>query len=223
MKVLLVESSSFVNPLQKNLSYFGFSIDIVDQKDEVISYDAINNYDILVTDVNILKNCNFGILHKIRHRNQNIKILILSTDAQLEDRVRCLEAGVDDYIVVPFTFNEFIARLKTLAKRKILDEKKEISLGNVTICTSTKKVECMGCDVQLTPSEYKVMEYIILSRGRVISKNQLEEILYDEESYVCSNVVEVIVSNLRKKIKQLGVDPPIKTRRGFGYYVEAKF
>lgn len=220
-KVLVLEDSvCFIKSLNKILSRFGYVLDIANNIDEVANNVSLNYYDIFIVDVCQLKPHEFSILRSIRTQNRNIKILSLSERNQLDDRAKSLEEGANDYLIKPFMSNELIDRLNTLACYRTSLKNTEIQIGNIKVDTSIKKVQCMGSDIELTPSEYKIMEYIVLCKGRVISKSQLEDVLYEEDSNACSNVVEVIISNLRKKIKQYGVDSPIKTRRGFGYYAE---
>ena len=146
--------------------------------------------------------------------------MILSARDQVQDRVKGLEIGADDYLVKPFSFDELCARVHALVRRKYHEKNPTISVGNLILDTPGKRVSRNGDSINLTPSEYSLLEYLCLRRGIVVSQSQLVEHLYDSEAEVGSNVIEVLVSGLRKKIHLRGEEPIVRTRRGFGYVVE---
>lgn len=139
---------------------------------------------------------------------------------QVEDRIRGLELGADDYLVKPFSFDELCARIGSLVRRRYEAKNPEIAVGPVTLNTATRQVSRDGGPISLTAAEYAIFECLALSRGRVLSKPRLLEAIHDSESLAGPNVVEVLICNLRKKIGRDGDEPIIVTRRGYGYVIE---
>jgi DNA-binding response OmpR family regulator len=138
----------------------------------------------------------------------------------VEDRVKGLQMGADDYLVKPFAFDELAARVAALVRRRHQAKNPLVRLGPLEIDTARRQVSRGGAPLPLTPSEYALLEFLAYQPGRVFSQEQLLEVLHRSDSEVSSNVVEVLVSGLRKKIHVTGEPPILRTRRGYGYFVE---
>jgi two-component system copper resistance phosphate regulon response regulator CusR len=144
----------------------------------------------------------------------------LSARDRVDDRVKGLQLGADDYLVKPFAFDELCARIQALVRRRHQVKNPIIQLGSLEVDAARRQVTRHGDVLHLTPSEYALLEFLAYHRGRVFSQEQLVEHLHRSDSEVSSNVVEVLVSGLRRKIHAPGESPILRTRRGFGYFVE---
>lgn len=221
MKILVVEDSDRLrDSLYEGLCRSGFTVDLAADGAAGIHQALTNQYDVVVLDIMLPKKDGLTVLAEIRDTDVETQVLMLTARDRVEDRVRGLELGADDYLVKPFAFEELVARLRTLGRRRHRINKPTIAVGNLTINTSLCQVAVENEPLVLSPSEYTVLEYLALCRGRVVSKLQLREQLNDSESHVVSNVIEVLISNLRKKLREAGVIDVVQTKRGFGYYVD---
>ena len=218
MKLLIVEDSKrLLRSLGHGLKKLGHSVDLVPDGRDGLDYARYNEYDVIVLDLMLPGMDGLTILRKLRRLGKQTHILILSAKDQVEDRIRGLELGADDYLVKPFSFDELCARLNTLHRRQYQAKDPNIEIGPVTINTAAKEVLFQDTPVHLTPGEYAILEYLILNQGRVMSKEQLLEAVHDSDSFTGTNVIEVMICNLRKKIGN--GSSIIQTRRGHGYVV----
>jgi DNA-binding response OmpR family regulator len=219
MKVLIIEDSQrLLRSLTHGLKKHGFSVDAAEDGRDGLDFALFNDYDVILLDLMLPGMDGLTILRKLRASGK--QTLILSARDQVDDRIRGLRLGADDYMVKPFSFEELIARIQTLVRRKYVSKSPEISVKDVTVNTAKKEVQRNGNVVVLTPGEYAILEHLILNRGRVLSKDQLLDAVHDSESYASRNVVEVLVCNLRKKLGKNGEPSIIKTRRGYGYLID---
>jgi DNA-binding response OmpR family regulator len=221
MKLLIIEDSKrLLRSLSHGLKKYGFSVDTAEDGRDGLDFALFNDYDVILLDLMLPGIDGLTILRKLRASGKQTHILILSARDQVDDRIRGLSLGADDYMVKPFSFEELIARIQTLVRRKYDTKSPELSVEQVTVNTARKEVRCDGIVVALTPGEYAILEHLVLNRGRVLSKDQLLDAVHDSESYASRNVIEVLVCNLRKKLDRKGKPSIIKTRRGYGYLVE---
>lgn len=222
MKVLVIEDSERLRrSLATGLSRSGFAVDTAADGEMGLEYLASYDYDAVVLDLLLPKVPGLEVLRTLRDQGSDVHVLILSARDQVQDRVHGLELGADDYLIKPFDFDELCARLQALIRRSYRSKNPRLHLTDeLELDTTAKKVWNGEGEIHLTPSEYQVLEHLVLRRGRVTSKTQLVEHLYHSEDDVGSNVIEVIVSNLRKKIQRDGQPPVVRTRRGFGYVIE---
>ncbi len=221
MKLLVIEDSQrLLRSLGRGLRKSGYSVDLVADGKEGLDYARLNDYDVIVLDLMLPGMDGLTILRKLRDMGKQTHVLILSAKDQVEDRIKGLQLGADDYMVKPFSFDELCARIDALIRRRYETKNPQIVIGSVSLDTSAKRVHRNGKPVLLTPGEYAVLEALALNRGRVLSKEQLLDAIHDSDSYAGTNVIEVMVCNLRKKTGGNGDAPVVKTRRGYGYYVE---
>ncbi|MDA0989943.1 MAG: response regulator transcription factor [Verrucomicrobia bacterium] len=220
MKVLVVEDSErLLRSLGRGLKKSGFTVDLVGDGKEGWDYARLNDYDVIVLDILLPHMDGLTILRNLRAMGKQTHVLMLSAKDQVEDRVRGLQLGADDYMIKPFSFDELVARLNTLVRRRYETKNPVITIGHLTVNTATREVRSHGDVVNVTPGEYGILEHLVLNRGNVLSKEQLLDGLHDSDSYAGTNVIEVMVCNLRKKIDANGDDPIVQTRRGFGYFI----
>ena len=217
MRILVVEDEPrLLRNLAKALREEGYAVDTADAGDDGL-YKAENyDYDAIVLDVMLPRLDGWELLARLRKRKRTPVLMLTARDG-LTDRVRGLDDGADDYLVKPFDLTELLARLRALIRRSAGDGRSEIELGDVALDTRSRSVTRAGEAITLTAREYAILEYLALHRGEVISRTTLYEHLFDENDDTLSNLVDVHVFNLRKKLGQ----QLITTRRGQGYCIEA--
>jgi DNA-binding response OmpR family regulator len=202
------------------LRKLGYALDLVADGAEGLDYARLNNYDVIVLDLMLPSMDGLTILRRLRASGKKTHILILSAKDQVEDRIRGLRLGADDYLVKPFSFDELCARLQTLIRRKYSEKNPEIAIGRFVLNTASRTLSSGGRPLNLTPAEYCLFEHLALQRGRVLSKEQLIDAIHDSDSCPGPNVIEVLICTLRKKMGSDGDESIIKTRRGQGYFIE---
>jgi len=222
MKILIIEDSQRISrALNIGLSKLGFCVEFAADGESGLEYARTNSFDVIVLDIMLPKMDGLAVLAKLREHAINASVLILSAKDQVEDRVNGLECGADDYLVKPFSFDELVARIKTLARRRHDIKTPRICIGDLIIDTAKRKAYIASNDaIELTASEYRLLEALSLQRGRVLSKDQLHDCCYTTDAYVSSNVIEVLISSLRRKLVSAGCKSLITTRRGLGYLIE---
>ena len=179
------------------------------------------NYSLLILDLMLPSVDGTAILKAIRKANKDIRVLILSARDLTEDKIQGLLNGADDYLTKPFSFDELHVRLLCLMRRGSLNvDKSTISVGHFSLDLHLKQLHCNGKDANLTPNEYKLVECLFSNQGKVIGPEKLSEYLAGQYDAVTKNSIEAHLSTTRKKVRELGFDLPIKTKRGFGYFVD---
>ena len=217
MKVLVIEDSKRLRrSLEHGLKRANFTVDLVADGLEGLGQLRAYEYDVVVLDLMLPGMSGLDILAQLRNTSQ-VHVLILSARDQVEDRIRGLELGADDYLVKPFDFGELVARIQALVRRRYQRKNPRLEFGPMVIDTAQRKVERAGETVQLTPSEYKILLVLAQRPRQVFSKTVLLDQLYRSDATVSENVIEVLMSSLRRKIQSPDEPPVIITRRGHGY------
>ena len=220
MRVLLVEDSVVLaDALRGHLGRHGHACDVAVDGQVALSYLDGYAYDAMVLDLMLPRLDGFAVLTELRRRGSALPVLVLSARDQVDDRVRALDAGADDYLVKPFALDELMARLRALARRPAQAIPPLLRLGPIEVDPRVRRARHLGADLDLSPKEYALLELLLRERGQVLSRTQLFERLYDSASDASDKVVEVIVSTLRGKLARAGAGNPIETRRGFGYCI----
>lgn len=216
MRILIVEDEpDLLSGLARALREEGYAVDTANDGEDGL-YKAENyDYDAVVLDVMLPKLDGWEILARLR-KTKKTPVLMLTARDQSRDRVRGLDTGADDYVVKPFDLPELFARLRALIRRSANKTTNVIEIGGVKIDTAARSVSLKGEPVELTAREYSLVEFLALHRGEVVTRTQLYEHLFDENDDTFSNLLDVHVSNVRKK---LGAEF-IVTRRGHGYCIE---
>ncbi len=221
MKLLIIEDSQTLRrSLGAGLRKMGYAVDLVGDGAEGFDFARLNAYDVIMLDLMLPKMDGFTVLQRLRALGKETHILILSARDQVEDRIRGLTLGADDYMAKPFSFDELCARIQALVRRQYGQKNPSIAVGSLTLNTAARSVSREGATVALTPAEYSIFEHLALGRGRVFSKEQLIDAIHDSDSCPGPNVVEVLICTLRKKIGDDAENPIICTRRGHGYCIE---
>ena len=216
MRILIVEDEpDLLRSLARALREEGYAVDTAaDGADGLFKAESAD-YDAVLLDVMLPKLDGWAVLQKLR-KQKKIPVLMLTACDQSRDRVRGLDTGADDYVVKPFDLPELFARLRALIRRSANQTTNRIELGVVTIDTAARTVTSGGQPVELTAREYALVEFLAVHRGEVVTRTMLYEHLFDEDDSTLSNLLDVHVSNVRKK---LGAEF-ITTRRGHGYCIE---
>ena len=221
MKLLLVEDSERLQrSLSLGLQKHGFTVDQAFDGEEALAFTAVNDYEAIILDLMLPKIDGLSVLAQLRRDGNDCHVLILSANDQTEDRIRGLDLGADDYLVKPFSFDELVSRLRALNRRRCGSKSPAIEINGVIIDSVSRQVTFADKAIDLTPNEYRLLEFLARRRGRVFSHDQLIEQLYDANSYVTRNAVEAHISALRKRLQSGGAPKLVKTRRGFGYLIE---
>ena len=221
MKLLVVEDSERLRrSLGQGLQRAGFAVDLAADGREGLAYAEVNDYDVIILDLMLPQVDGLTVLKSLRRQGKNTHVLILSAKDQVQDRILGLELGADDYLIKPFSFDELCARVRALVRRRYESKNPVLRIGDLEIDTARQQVSRSGEPLPLTPTEYSLFELLALRRGRVVSRDQILDHLYDSAAEVSSNVIEVLVCALRKKVQPEGAVPVIVTRRGRGYLIE---
>ena len=218
MRVLLVEDETGLRePLAERLSREGYTVDAAKDGREGLFLGREYAIDVGIVDIGLPVMSGIEVIRKLREEGKQFPILILTARGNWQDKVEGLEAGADDYLVKPFHVEELLARLNALLRRSAGWSQPVLNCGPVVLDTRSKSVKLDASPVELTAYEYKVLEYMMLHAGEVVSKTDLTEHIYDQDWDRDSNVIEVFVRRLRKKLDPEGVYNPIETLRGRGY------
>lgn len=216
MRLLIVEDEPDLRGgLARALRDEGYAVDAVDNGEDGLFNAESTDYDAVILDVMLPRLDGWEVLRRLRRAKQT-PVLMLTARDQSRDRVKGLDTGADDYVVKPFDLPELLARLRALIRRGAGKTTNTFGLGDITIDTAARTVTAAGRAVELTAREYALVEFLALHRGEVVTRTQLYEHLFDENDSTLSNLLDVHVSNVRKK---LGAGF-ITTRRGHGYCIE---
>lgn len=216
MRILVVEDEpDLARNIAQALREEGYAVDTAANGEDGLFNAENNDYDALVLDVMMPRMDGWEVLARLR-KSKKTPVLMLTARDQSRDRVRGLDTGADDYVVKPFDLSELFARLRALIRRSAGCTRNVIEIGDVTIDVAARNVARDGEIISLTAREYALLEYLALHRGELVTRTALYEHLFDENDSTMSNLLDVHVSNLRKK---LGAEF-ISTRRGHGYCVE---
>lgn len=222
MKLLIAEDSPRLRlSLGEGLRRSGYAVDLVADGVSALRYALGSDYDAIVLDLMLPELDGLSVLRQLRASGRKTNVLILSARDQVQDRVRGLDLGADDYLIKPFDFDELLARLSALVRRRYDQRDPVLRLGGIELDLALHRAVRDGIEIPLTPSELALLEYLVLNRGRVVSVTSLEEHLYGSDTAVTRNAMEVQISSLRKKLRAAGEPELVQTRRGFGYFVDA--
>jgi two-component system response regulator PhoP len=215
MRILVVEDEPNLSAqLKERLVAEGFIVDLAADGEEGLYFGREYDYDAAVVDLGLPKLDGMDLIAELRRENRDFPVLVLTARGNWQDKVEGLEAGADDYLTKPFQTEELLARLNALMRRAAGYASPVIEQGSLKLDTAKKEVRVEDALVELTAYEYKVLEYLMLNPSRVVSKTELTDHLYEQDFDRDSNVIEVFVGRLRKKLTPVN---PIRTIRGQGY------
>ncbi len=218
MRILMIED---YEPLRKSLTQglreAGFAVDATKDGDEGLAFAEAGDYDAILLDLMLPKIDGLSLLKRLRSQGNPVHILILTAKDTLDDRVKGLNLGADDYLVKPFAFDELLARVNALVRRKYNAKSSVLRIGDLEIDRTAKSVSRAGNSIDLTAHEYAILEVLALKTDRVVTRAMIWDRIYDYSAEPNSNVIEVFIATLRKKLERDGLPRLIHTRRGLGY------
>ena len=218
MRVLIVEDEEALrDTLKARLAEAGFTVDVARDGDEGLFAALEYPLDVAIVDLGLPNLPGLELIRRVRAARKSYPILILTARDNWRDKVEGLQAGADDYVVKPFQFEEVLARLQALLRRAGGWSSPELKCGAIVLDTRAQTVRVGGMAVELTTFEYRILEHLMLRAGEVVSKSELTERLYDQDFERDSNVIEVFIGRLRKKLDPESEYKPIETLRGRGY------
>ena len=223
MRVLVVEDARDMNRLiEKILKKVGYSVDCCFDGEEALAYLAAAEYDAILLDVMLPKLDGYSVIKKLRANNVETPVLFLTAKDAVADRVKGLDLGADDYLVKPFEFEELLARIRAMTRKRTGNRKNQFSLEDLTIDIERRTVHRGDAEIMLLPKEFSLLEYMIRNQGIVLSREQLENQIWNYEYSGSSNNIDVYISRLRKKIEREGTVKLLHTIRGVGWVLKAE-
>ncbi len=218
MRILIIEDSErLALSLQKGLKMSGYAVDVALDGKKGLSYAQLEPYDIIVLDLMLPLLDGLSILRTLRCSGNDVPVIILTAKDSVEDRVKGLREGADDYLAKPFAFSELLARLEALTRRRSGTVNPIIEIGDLVIDTTSRTVSRSEQEIDLTAREYALLMFLASRSGKTISRIEIEDHLYGEDNFPMSNAVSSAISTLRGKLRSTGGEELIHTRRGLGY------
>lgn len=218
MRILLAEDDpGIARFVAKGLREQSYAVDVVATGGEALYNAAVNAYDLAILDIMIPPPDGLAVCKKLRESGQRMPILMLTARDAVEDRVRGLDRGADDYLTKPFEFRELLARLRALLRRTGTLQPQQMVIADLVIDTAGQNVSRAGKSIPMTAKEYALLEFLARNAGRVVGRAEIAEHVWDEQFDPFSNLIEVYVNRLRRKIDSGSAKPLLQTRRGSGY------
>jgi DNA-binding response OmpR family regulator len=223
LRLLVVEDEpSLLSIITKRLKEEGYGVDSAKDGREGENYITSAEYDCIILDIMIPFQDGLTLLRKIRAKNISAPVLLLTAKDSIDDRVTGLDSGADDYLVKPFSFDELLARVRAMLRRHKDKKNTVLSVGDLEMDTITREVQRGGKAIELTSKEYSILEYFLRNKNRVLTKSQIAEHVWNYDFEYNSNIVEVYVRYLRRKMDEEFKNKLIHTIRGGGYVIKDK-
>lgn len=218
MRVLVVEDSRrLAGIIKRGLLEEGYAVDNAYDGEEAEFMAESTPFDLIVLDIMLPKKDGLAVCRDLRAKNIHTPILMLTAKDSVEDKVAGLDTGADDYLVKPFAFSELLARLRALLRREVLPKAQKVQVGELSLDPASREVWHDGSSLDLTAKEYAILEYFMRRPNAVVTRTMLGESVWDYEFDGLSNIIDVYVRRLRKKIDRDGQTSLIQTVRGAGY------
>ena len=223
MRLLLVEDDTRIARfVTRGLQEQAYAVDVVTNGSGALYQVEINDYDLVILDVMIPGKDGFAVCRDIRAQGKRMPILMLTARDAVDDRIAGLDSGADDYLTKPFEFGELLARLRALLRRPNELRSPQIVVGDLTLDTASQTAKRGPRTISLTAKEYALLEFLARNAGRVVGRSEIAEHVWDETFDPFSNLIEVYVNRLRRKLGDDDKKPLLQTRRGSGYILDAK-
>jgi two-component system, OmpR family, response regulator len=221
VRLLVVEDDAkLARALGRGLRHEGYAVDVVGDGDAAVMQAAVWEYDAIVLDVMLPLRDGLDVCRALRERDCWAPVLMLTARGQVSDRILGLDVGADDYLVKPFDFGELLARLRALVRRAPPERPVRLEVGDLVVDPATHEVTRAGTPVALTAREFAVLEFLARNAGEAITRTRLLDHVWDENFTGSTNIVDVYVGYLRRKLEQPFDRPLIRTIRGVGYALE---
>ena len=218
MRILVVEDEKrLAEVIKKGLVEEGYSVDIAYDGEEGQYMAENTSYDLVILDIMLPKKDGITICQELRVKEISTPILMLTAKDSVEDRVKGLDSGADDYLIKPFAFSELVARVRALLRREALSKASKLQVGNLVMDTLTREVWRGDTKIELTAKEYALLEYFMRHPNMVITRTMLMEKVWDYDFEGMSNIIDVYIRRLRLKLDEEGEESIIETVRGAGY------
>src|SRR5512136_2506956 len=222
MRILVIEDEKKVaNFIKKGLEEERYAVDNAYDGESGLYMTEVNEYDLVVLDLMIPKIDGLEVLRRIRGNRNNVPILVLTAKGSVEDIATGLDAGCDDYLTKPFEFLEFLARVRALLRREKIDKEPILRINDLTLSLVTHKVMRGGKEIELTAKEYSLLEYFMRNPDKILTRTMISEHVWDYHFDSMTNLVDVYVNYLRKKIDKGFELKLIRTVRGVGYILSS--
>jgi DNA-binding response OmpR family regulator len=219
MKILLIEDDEKIaKNIKKYLKKEGFRVDWAKDGEEGFYLAQNNNYDVLVVDWMLPKMSGIDVIKKLREKDILTPAIILTAKSDIEDKVEGLNVA-DDYLTKPFDFEELVARIKALFRRSKNIKENILKVGDLELNPDTKEVRRGGKNIELTAKQFELLKYLMINKGKIVSEEQISQNLWEMDEEINSNVINVYISHLRKKIDKDFDKKLIKTFRGMGFKI----
>ena len=223
MKILLVEDERDLNRIiVKQLTSLSYNVDACFDGMEAMDLVEENDYDIAILDIMLPKADGYKILQHIRKANKDMPVLFLTAKDAVEDRVKGLDMGANDYLIKPFAFDELAARIRALTRTSFHSDANVLKVGDLTLDLSTRQVQRAENDINLSAKEFDLLEYLMRNSGIILSREKIENYIWSYYYEGGTNLIDVYISYLRKKIDEGYEEKMIQTVRGVGYVLRAK-
>jgi len=223
MRVLLIEDDRrLAASIQRGLGESGLAVDIVHEGNDGIAAVLSTPYDVVVMDVMLPGADGLSVSRQLRQQKVSAPILMLTARDAVDDRVRGLEAGADDYMVKPFAMRELLARIRALARRHLPDRTSVLTAGPIVLDTAAHTLKVSGKSVELTAKEFAILDFFMHHPGRLLTRAQIIDHVWDYDFEGGHNLVEVYMGRLRRKLITAGAGDPFVTVRGAGYRLEPR-
>ena len=223
MRVLLIEDDRrLAASIQRGLGESGLAVDLAYDGDDGIAAALSAAYDVLVMDVMLPGANGLAVSRQLRQQKLSTPILMLTARDAVDDRVSGLEAGADDYMVKPFAMRELLARIRALARRHLPDRSSVLTVGDIVLDTAAHTLKVSGRNVEVTAKEFAILDFFMHHPGRLLSRTQIIEHVWDYDFDGGHNLVEVYLGRLRRKLSEAGAPDPFVTIRGAGYRLESR-
>ena len=221
MKILVVEDEKDLNRvITKHLKKNNYSVDSCFDGEQALDYVLYGEYDLIITDIMMPKIDGYELIKQLRVKGNSTPVIMLTAKDSLDDKILGLDSGADDYIIKPFEFDELLARIRVLMRRNYGFATNIIQVDDVVLDISKKQVTRSSESIVLTGKEYEVLEYLFKNKTGIISREQILNHVWDYDYEGVSNIIDVIVKNIRKKLDVGSKKPIIHTKRGLGYFVK---
>lgn len=221
MRILVVEDEKDLNNIiTKHLKKNNFSVDSVFNGEEALEYLDYGTYDLIILDIMLPKVNGYEVIKKLRENKNETAVLMLTARDSIEDKIKGLDLGADDYLIKPFDFGELLARIRALVRRKYGNTSNTMEIDDLCIDIAKKTVVRGEKNIELTGKEYEVLEYLIQNKGHVLSRDKIRDSVWDYGYEGESNIIDVLIKNIRKKIDIGNSKQLIHTKRGLGYVLK---
>lgn len=222
MRILIIEDERDLNNvISKHLRKKGYSTDSAYDGEEGLDFLEFGNYDLIILDVMMPRLDGYQFIEKIREDKNFTPVLMLTAKSLVENKVKALDLGADDYLVKPFDFEELLARVRAMIRRNYGNVSNDLKVDDLILNIANKSVSRDNINIDLTAKEYSILEYLIQNKNRIITREQIKDNVWGFDYEGESNVIDVLIKNIRKKI-DVGSSKKaiIQTKRGVGYVVK---